>query len=64
MEIFLRQRNYKVIFFSIDKEIKREEDTVWLGTVSSIQRFQIDMANKKKMQDKKSDQARFAIADQ
>ena len=36
MDLFTRQRNYKVIFFSIDKELKKEEDTMWLGITSAV----------------------------
>ena len=62
MDLFTRQRNYKVIFFSIDKELKKEEDTMWLGITSAVQRFQVDMQNKKKQQDKKSDKVREDIS--
>ena len=39
MNIFQSQKPYKVIFFTIDKELKKEEDTMWLGITSAIQRF-------------------------
>jgi hypothetical protein len=47
MNIFQSQKPYKVIFFTIDKELKKEEGTMWLGITSAIQRFQVDMSNKK-----------------
>ena len=62
MDIFMRQRNYKVIFFSIDKELKREEETMWLGIVNAVTKNQVDMANRKRAQDRKSDAARDLIA--
>jgi hypothetical protein len=64
MNIFKSQRPYKVIFFSIDKDVKKEEDTMWLGVTHDIQRFQIEMINKKKQQDKKTDKVREEISSQ
>jgi hypothetical protein len=42
MRIFKSQRPYKVIFFSIDKDLKREEDSIWLGSTNSIKTFMIE----------------------
>lgn len=64
MNIFQSQKPYKVIFFTIDKELKKEEDTMWLGITSAIQRFQVEMANKKAQQDKLSNKVRDDISKQ
>ena len=45
MNIFQSQKAYKVIFFSMDKELKREEDTQWLGVSHAGKSFSVDMAN-------------------
>ena len=37
---------------------------MWLGITSAVQRFQVDMANKKRMQDKMSNQVRDDISAQ
>jgi hypothetical protein len=42
MDMFRSQRNFKVIFFSFDKEFKAIEETQWLGITNAIQKFQID----------------------
>jgi len=39
----------------MDKTLRREEDTMWLGVSEAGKRNLIDAANKKKVQDKKSD---------
>ena len=64
MNIFKSQKPYKVIFFTIDKELKKEEDTMWLGITNAIKTFQIEMMNRKKTQDKKSDSVRDDISHQ
>jgi len=60
--MFRSQRNFKVIFFSFDKEFKQDEDTQWLGITNAIQKFQIDQSNKKKEADKKQNKKADEIA--
>jgi hypothetical protein len=62
--MFRAQRNFKVIFFSFDKEFKGAEETQWLGITNAIQKFQIDQSNKNKEQDKKQNKKAEEIAKQ
>lgn len=39
LDMFQKARNFKVIFFSFDKEYKSIEETQWLGVSNSIMKF-------------------------
>lgn len=39
LDMFQKARNFKVLFFSFDKEYKSIENTQWLGVSDSIMKF-------------------------
>ena len=39
MDMFVKQRNFKVICFAVDKNFRDRQSNEWLGIVSSLKSF-------------------------
>lgn len=63
MDMFVKQRNFKVIFFAMDKKLKREEDEMWLGVANAFRVFMVNSDNDKAFKERQAVEQRTSIAD-